>query len=82
MTITTRDERVAAQINALLPSLQRIVEDASRATAADEIALAKERPVFERLLDPDIPQFPGFKRVGKGWPKGKPRGKPYTREEC
>jgi hypothetical protein len=58
----------------LLPSLAIIVRDASHATAADEIAIARERPIFEKLLDPDTPYFPAYSRANSGWPKGKPRG--------
>ena len=59
----------------LLCSLERIARDASHATARDDIDIAKELPLFAVLLDPKIPQFPAFRRnrVGKGWPKGKPR---------
>jgi len=50
---------------ALVDSLRRIVEDAARATEADERALESERPLFGALLDASIPQFGSHWRVTK-----------------
>jgi NADPH-dependent 2,4-dienoyl-CoA reductase/sulfur reductase-like enzyme len=58
----------------LLSSLRGIEADAAHATAADDRALAREKPVFARMLDATIPYMSSMCRPDSGWPKGKKRG--------
>lgn len=54
-------------------SLARIKADAALCSARDEAALARERPVFARLLNPSEPMWPGTRtsngvNVRRRWP--------------
>ena len=63
------------EFRALLPDLLGIVEDASRATVADDRAIAREVPLFAEMLDSTIPYMSSMQRKN-GWSKGKSQTTP------